>query len=222
MEFDHINVVRNLLQRLASSPLVRQTLPNAATCQQYFSKREAGEAMNTFLVREVLGYSEFVGALLLLYEDKKGVQQHEKQPSDGWTDWWYDASDDPEQEQLPGAAASPTSATRPTASSPTVHNSLAHPAWPYGYTPYWPMLEVAASKGSALLMNSCMAGLLNSCSHSASLPHQAHLHHAIHHAKAVAWKAKVFSLLQQDPCHQLHQILSQHSCEIPCLTLLEG
>ena len=80
MEFDHVNGVRDLLQRLAASPLVRRTLPNAAaTCQQYFSfRREAGEAMNNFLVREALGYSEFVEALLLLYEDKKGIQQHDK------------------------------------------------------------------------------------------------------------------------------------------------
>ena len=31
-------------------------------------------------------------------------------------DWWYDANDDPEQEEPPGAAASPTSPARPTAS----------------------------------------------------------------------------------------------------------
>ena len=116
MEFDHTHGVRDLLQRLAASPLVRQTLPNAAaTCQQYFSfKREAGEAMNNFLVREALGYSEFVEALLLLYEDKQGVQQHEKnfdlpdeQPQDSW-DWWYDANDGPEADDPPAAAASPT------------------------------------------------------------------------------------------------------------------
>ena len=36
MEFDHTNGVKELLQRLANSSLVRQTLPNAAaTCQQY-------------------------------------------------------------------------------------------------------------------------------------------------------------------------------------------
>ena len=57
-----------------SSLLVRQTLPNAAaTCQQYFSFcREQHEAMNSFLVREDLGYSEFVEGLLLLCEDKQG------------------------------------------------------------------------------------------------------------------------------------------------------
>ena len=38
----------------------------------------AFEEMNNFLVREALGYSEFVEALLLLYGDKQGVKQHEK------------------------------------------------------------------------------------------------------------------------------------------------
>ena len=71
LEFDHTHGVRDLLQRLAASPLVRQTLPNAAaTCQQYFGfKRDFNEPMNNFLVREALGYAEFVEALLLLYED---------------------------------------------------------------------------------------------------------------------------------------------------------
>ena len=63
--------------------------------------------------------------LNLWRRSKKGIQQHEKSfdlPEealhDGWADWWYDANDDPEQEQPPGAAASPTSPTRPT-TSPT-------------------------------------------------------------------------------------------------------
>ena len=80
MDFDHTNGVREVLRKLAASMLVRQTLPNAAaTCQQYFSfRRDNGEAMNNFLVREVLGYPEFVEALLLLYEDKQGIRQHDK------------------------------------------------------------------------------------------------------------------------------------------------
>ena len=131
MEFDHVNGVRELLQKLAASPLVRQTLPNAAaTCQQYFSfRREGGEAMNTFLVREALGYSEFVEVLLLLYEDKQGVRQHDKNfdlpeelPAGGWQDWWYDA-DEPDGEDPAADAApatSPMSTSRPTATaSPT-------------------------------------------------------------------------------------------------------
>ena len=122
MEFDHINGTRDLLQRLAASPLVRQTLPNAAaTCQQYFNfRRDHGEAMNTFLVREALGYSEFVEALLLLYEDKKGVKQHEKtfdlpeeQPREDYWDWW------PENEQTEneGDAAPPATPQRSAAAA---------------------------------------------------------------------------------------------------------
>ena len=129
MEFDHTHGVRELLQKLAASPLVRQTLPNAAaTCQQYFNfRRENGEAMNNFLVREALGYSEFVEALLLLYEDKQGIRQHDKsfdlpeeQPSGGWQDWWYDTAEPDEEGGAEAPATSPTSPTRPTASaSPT-------------------------------------------------------------------------------------------------------
>ena len=114
MEFDHVNGAREFLQRLAASPLVRQTLPNAAAiCQQYFGfRRDAGEAMNSFLVREALGYSEFVETLLLLHEDKLGIKQHEKtfdlpeeQPADyyqyDYDDWWGDQwwSEEPALEQ---------------------------------------------------------------------------------------------------------------------------
>ena len=102
-DFDHVNGTKHFLQRLVSSLLVRQTLPNAAaTCQQYFSFcREQHEAMNSFLVREALGYSEFVEALLLLYEDKQGIKQREqnidlpdKEPRSEHDDWWnYDYQD---------------------------------------------------------------------------------------------------------------------------------
>ena len=80
MDFDHLNGVRDLLQRLAESPLVRRTLPNAAAiCQQYFHfKKDPAESMSKFLVREALGYAEFIEALLMLYEDKRGIRQHEK------------------------------------------------------------------------------------------------------------------------------------------------
>ena len=133
MEFDHVNGVRDLLQRLATSPLVRQTLPNAAaTCQQYFNfRRDAGEQMNTFLVREALGYSEFVEALLLLYEEKQGVQQHEKNfdlpeelPRDDWQGWWHDATDEPEPDAAPTSPSRPTGAAAAT-SSPTRSTSAA-------------------------------------------------------------------------------------------------
>ena len=79
-DFDHVHGTRDLLRMLAESPLVRQNLPNAAAiCQQYFSfKRGHQEAMNSFLVREALGFSEFVEAILMLMEDRMGVRQHEK------------------------------------------------------------------------------------------------------------------------------------------------
>ena len=120
MEFDHTNGVRDLLQRLAASPLVRQTLPNAAAiCQQYFGfKRDFNEPMNTFLVREALGYAEFVEALLLLYEDKSGIKQHEKtfdlpeeEPDQqaGWYEWRYEEGE-PEPDDGPANSPSATMA----------------------------------------------------------------------------------------------------------------
>ena len=79
-DFDHVGGTKLYLQRLASSPLVRQSLPNAAAiCQQYFAfRRQPGEAMHAFLVREALGYSEFIEALERLKDDKMGIEQHEK------------------------------------------------------------------------------------------------------------------------------------------------
>ena len=134
VEFDHTNGVKDLLQRLASSPLVRQTLPNAAAiCQQYFSfRRDAGEQMNNFLVREALGYAEFVEALLLLYEDKQGVQQHEKTfdlpeevPREDWDSWWQDASEEPEPGDATTSPSRPTGAAAAATSSPTRSTSAA-------------------------------------------------------------------------------------------------
>ena len=87
--------------------------------------------MNTFLVREALGYSEFVEALLLLYEDKQGVQQHEKNfdlpeelPRDDWQDWWHDATDEPEPDAAPTSPSRPTGAAA-AISSPTRSTSAA-------------------------------------------------------------------------------------------------
>ena len=75
------------------------------------------------MVREALGYSEFVEALLLLYEDKQGVKQHEKTfdlpeelPRDDW-EWWHDATDEPEPNAAPTSPLRPT-ATAAAASSP--------------------------------------------------------------------------------------------------------
>ena len=118
-DFDHVHGTRDLLRMLAQSPLVRQNLPNAAAiCQQYFSfKRGQQEPMNSFLVREALGFSEFVEAILLLMEDRMGVRQHEKNfdlPEEEPDDWWwsqggwdYDGADDHEAE----GRAEATSAT---------------------------------------------------------------------------------------------------------------
>ena len=93
-DFDHVHGTRDFLRMLAQSPLVRQNLPNAAAiCQQYFSfKRGQQEPMNSFLVREALGFSEFVEAILLLMEDRMGVRQHEKNfdlPEEEPDDWWW-------------------------------------------------------------------------------------------------------------------------------------
>ena len=57
LNLDHPDGVRELLQRLAASPLVRQSLPNAAAiCQQYFQfHRKPSESIQSFLVREALG-----------------------------------------------------------------------------------------------------------------------------------------------------------------------
>ena len=71
---------RELLQRLAASPLVRKTLPNAAAiCQQYFSfKRNAQETIANFLVRETLVHEEFIEAIIRLNEEKIGVSQESR------------------------------------------------------------------------------------------------------------------------------------------------
>ena len=74
MALDDYDGTRTLLRRLSASPLVRQSLPNAsAICSQYFDfKRRPGEPMTAFLVRESLGYAEFVESLVRLAEEKKG------------------------------------------------------------------------------------------------------------------------------------------------------
>ena len=72
--------VRVLLTRLASSPLVRKSLPNAAAiCQQYFSfRRNASESIGNFLVRETLVHEEFVEAIIRLHEEKEGISQDQR------------------------------------------------------------------------------------------------------------------------------------------------
>ena len=78
--FDTPDGTRDLLRRLAASPLVRQSLPNtAAICAQYFAfKRLPQETMQAFLIRETLGYAEFTEALVRLYEEQNGIKQEDK------------------------------------------------------------------------------------------------------------------------------------------------
>lgn len=73
-EFDSDRGVIDYLQKLAKSPLVRRSLPNAAAIMtQYFSfRRIPHESMSSFLVREVLAYEEFQEALLRLKEEREG------------------------------------------------------------------------------------------------------------------------------------------------------
>eukprot|EP00439_Symbiodinium_sp_Y106_P001694 s8914_g1.t1 len=94
--FDQEDGTRVFLQRLAQSPLVRKSLPNAAAiCQQYFSfKRSTGESIGNFLVRETLVHEEFVEAITRLYEEKQGVTQDQRDfglpsPEADGGDWWY-------------------------------------------------------------------------------------------------------------------------------------
>ena len=95
-EFDCNGGTLLLLRKLASSPLVRRTLPNtAAILQQYLSfKRRPGESMANFLVRETLGYEEFAEALQRLWEERNGIDQSEVNfglplEEDSWDAWWY-------------------------------------------------------------------------------------------------------------------------------------
>ena len=74
-EFDNELGVLHYMRRLANSPLVRRSLPNAAAIMnQFFAfRRHPGENIATFLVREQLVYEEFVEALLRLKEERNGA-----------------------------------------------------------------------------------------------------------------------------------------------------
>ena len=96
-EFDTDGGTLIFLRKLASSPLVRRSLPNAAAIlQQYLGfKRKPGESMSSFLVRETLGFEEFAEALLRLWEEKNGVDQSQSNfglppVEDPWESWWWD------------------------------------------------------------------------------------------------------------------------------------
>ena len=118
--FDAEDGTKRLLQRLAASPLVRRTLPNAAAiCQQYFAfRRQAQESIGNFLVRETLVHEEFVEAIIRLHEEKLGVTQESRDfglPAvrpDRWTDdqwgedeWWYYEEEYENAERDDGAPA---------------------------------------------------------------------------------------------------------------------
>ena len=107
-----------LLQKLAASPLVRKSLPNAAAiCQQYFSFRRAHqESIGNFLVRETLVHEEFTEALIRLHEEKLGISQEHRDfglpADDTWSDgdwpespwsWWRGEDDyvDENDEEAP-------------------------------------------------------------------------------------------------------------------------
>ena len=141
--FDHPDGTRDLIKQLASSPLVRQTLPNAAAiCSQYFSfRRHQNESMGSFLTRETLGFAEFTEALERLYDEKNGVAQADKDfgiPSGtyhdeteydtgGWA-WYYDEDNDGEHDgpSSPQSAPHGTAAQTPpsaTGQSPTARST---------------------------------------------------------------------------------------------------
>ena len=122
LSFDSENGTKVLLQRLAASPLVRRTSPNAAAiCQQYFSfRRNPSESIGNFLVRETLVHEEFVEAIIRLHEEKVGISQeardfglpaesdgdwgewHDASWNTGEWDWWNDDGYDGEAADLPG------------------------------------------------------------------------------------------------------------------------
>ena len=124
MEFDHPNGVREVLQKLTASPLVRQTLPNAAATCQHTS------ASAVTLARQwTTSWSEKPWVTLNLSrcsfcEDKQGIRQQDKNfdlpeqlPSGGWQDWWYDADEPDGEDPAQAPVTSPTSPTRPTATT---------------------------------------------------------------------------------------------------------
>ena len=123
MTFDAEDGTKKLLQRLAGSPLVRKSLPNAAAiCQQYFAfRRGHQESMGNFLVRETLVHEEFVEALIRLHEEQLGISQDSRdfglpavETDDTWENPWWGSMEDYEDED----AALPRDAAAPPGDSP--------------------------------------------------------------------------------------------------------
>ncbi|OLQ15076.1 hypothetical protein AK812_SmicGene734 [Symbiodinium microadriaticum] len=122
-EFDNDLGVLIYLRKLAQSPLVRRSLPNAAAIMsQYFQfKRQPGENITTFLVRETLGFEEFNEALVRLREERQGMTvdkqlfgletllKKEEEKDDWWSEstsrpWWKRGWYDGDEEDPSDAA----------------------------------------------------------------------------------------------------------------------
>ena len=117
-DFEGERGVALFLQRFASSPLVRRSLPNAAAIMsEYFGfKRRPQESISTFLVRETLGFEEFQEALLQLKEERDGLDPASRafdlpdiSPESDAGDWpwyrhrdWRNWNDDDDQADDPG------------------------------------------------------------------------------------------------------------------------
>ena len=123
-EFDNDSGVLIFLRKLAQSPLVRRSLPNAAAIMsQYFQfKRQPGESITNFLVRETLGFEEFNEALVRLREERQGITmdkqlfgletllKKEEEKDEWWTEgsqrpWWRRGWYEGDEEDRPSEPA---------------------------------------------------------------------------------------------------------------------
>ena len=153
--FDATDGTKKLLQRLAASPLVRKSLPNAAAiCQQYFSfRRGQQESMGNFLVRETLVHEEFVEALIRLHEEQLGITQDSRdfglppdEPEDTWENPWWGSTGDYEPEDGGDLAEGddPPGAERPAeGEAAQVDGDAAEPRGATGSSPSHRNMEIA-------------------------------------------------------------------------------
>ena len=74
-DFNNVDGVKVMLTKLSQSPLVRKSLPNAASIMgQYFAfRRGRQEPISNFLIREALHYEEFRECLIHLKEEQMGL-----------------------------------------------------------------------------------------------------------------------------------------------------
>ncbi|CAL1164199.1 unnamed protein product [Cladocopium goreaui] len=126
-ELDNDRGVLIFLRKLAASPLVRRSLPNAAaTMSQYFGfRKRQNETISEFLVRETLSYEEFQEALIRLREERSGTdpslqdfgleaifrrQEEEDAQWNRWRNWRgsHDAGAEPAAEASADADATET------------------------------------------------------------------------------------------------------------------